>query len=141
MATDPLRSLTHRSPARGVSPVIGVVLMVAITIVLAAIIGAFVLGFAPDAAEMTPTATVEFTAAENGVTIDHQGGDQLDLAEHTLLVAGDAEDGNDSMDTTLAAGQSATFEIGDPQAGEDVEIALRHEPSGELVARQELDLT
>jgi flagellin-like protein len=33
---------------RGVSPVIGVILMVAITVILAAVIGAFVLGLGDD---------------------------------------------------------------------------------------------
>jgi flagellin-like protein len=44
---------------KGVSPVIGVILMVAITVILAAVIGTFVLGFA-DQLDQNPQAVVTF---------------------------------------------------------------------------------
>lgn len=51
---------------RGVSPVIGVILLVAITVILAAVIGAFVLGF-DEPEEPGPCETIE------GVTIEPDG--------------------------------------------------------------------
>ncbi len=47
----------------GVSPVIGVILMVAITVILAAVIASFVLGMGPNTAT-TPTATFSSEAAD-----------------------------------------------------------------------------
>ena len=41
---------------RAVSPVIGVILMVAITVILAAVIGTFVLGLGDSLADSQPTA-------------------------------------------------------------------------------------
>ena len=68
---DPLDSnmkLQSQSNAedRAVSPVIGVILMVAITVILAAVIGTFVLGLG-ESVEQNPTAGV--TVEENEVTL------------------------------------------------------------------------
>jgi flagellin-like protein len=60
-----------------VSPVIGVILMVAITVILAAVIGTFVLGLGSEVQE-TPSA--QFTFDETGtneITITHDGGDPI----------------------------------------------------------------
>jgi flagellin-like protein len=57
---------TNVGNQEGVSPVIGVILMVAITVILAAVIGTFVLGFA-DQLQQNPQAVVTFdedTAAQ-----------------------------------------------------------------------------
>ena len=65
-----------------VSPVIGVILMVAITVILAAVIGVFVFGFGgPPLLEKPPTTSV--TAVNNpdtqeaDIKIIHKGGDML----------------------------------------------------------------
>ena len=50
---------TNVGNQEGVSPVIGVILMVAITVILAAVIGTFVLGFA-DQLQQNPQAVVTF---------------------------------------------------------------------------------
>lgn len=70
-----------------VSPVIGVILMVAITVILAAVIASFVLGLG-DTTETTPTATIDFeqdgevgsgsAASDATVAIIHNGGDTLE---------------------------------------------------------------
>lgn len=63
---------------RGVSPVIGVILMVAITVILAAVIGAFVLGLGDQVSEQPPTAQVGFDFNGNtSVDITHDGGDPI----------------------------------------------------------------
>ena len=70
---------------RGVSPVIGVVLMVAITVILAAVIGSFVLDLG-DSVQSAPQATFDYEANEtnagtiNQITITHEGGDTIDSA-------------------------------------------------------------
>jgi archaeal type IV pilus assembly protein PilA len=64
-----------------VSPVIGVILMVAITVILAAVIAAFVFGMG--APETAPQASIRGSADAVGVTsaimLEHQGGDAIDL--------------------------------------------------------------
>ena len=59
-------STPRREPiggGRGFSPVIGVILMVAITVILAAVIGTFVLGLG-DSVEQNPQAGVTFNEAD-----------------------------------------------------------------------------
>jgi len=60
---------TNASNQEGVSPVIGVILMVAITVILAAVIGTFVLGFA-DQLQQNPQAVVTFDEDTADQTLD-----------------------------------------------------------------------
>ena len=53
---------------RAVSPVIGVILMVAITVILAAVIGTFVLGLG-ESVEQNPSAGVTVDSATDNVTL------------------------------------------------------------------------
>jgi len=79
--------------SRAVSPVIGVILMVAITVILAAVIGAFVLEIG-DQQETAPSTSFDSeqrtvfikghtgnTANETEVTFTHAGGDVLDVTQ------------------------------------------------------------
>jgi flagellin-like protein len=76
----------------GVSPVIGVILMVAITVILAAVIAAFVFGMGGSLNEAPPS--VSLTAASNGATsgediiIEHSGGEALAGSEWKVSVVG-----------------------------------------------------
>lgn len=70
-----------------VSPVIGVILMVAITVILAAVIAAFVFGMGPP--EQAPQASIRLSDASkatNNITLQHQGGDVIDLTKTTITV-------------------------------------------------------
>lgn len=68
-----------------VSPVIGVILMVAITVILAAVIAAFVFGMGPP--EQAPQASIRMTDVNaNNITLQNQGGDPIDLSKTTLTV-------------------------------------------------------
>ena len=81
-----------------VSPVIGVILMVAITVILAAVIASFVLGLGNQAQQGAPTATIGFDYEqidENSgsgnsnwgvLTISHDGGDSV--SDQELYVRG-----------------------------------------------------
>ncbi|MEF8771343.1 type IV pilin N-terminal domain-containing protein [Halodesulfurarchaeum sp.] len=71
---------------RGVSPVIGVILMVAITVILAAVIGSFVLGIGGDI-EQAPQASLSI---DDGNLV-HQGGDTINAT--VLNSDGGEEDG------------------------------------------------
>jgi len=61
-----------------VSPVIGVILMVAITVILAAVIGTFVLGLGDQVSESAPQASMSFEFNDSGVNITHEGGETLE---------------------------------------------------------------
>ncbi|MCC7575364.1 MAG: type IV pilin, partial [Methanomethylovorans sp.] len=71
-----------------VSPVIGVILMVAITVILAAVIAAFVFGMGPP--EQAPQASLRASAAGDGtdtwIKLEHQGGDVIMVKETNTRV-------------------------------------------------------
>ena len=62
-----------------VSPVIGVILMVAITVILAAVIASFVLGLGDQAGSVAPQAsfTSDYDTSEENLTITHDSGDSI----------------------------------------------------------------
>ncbi|KAB1191204.1 MULTISPECIES: type IV pilin [Haloferax] len=79
------------SESRAVSPVIGVILMVAITVILAAVIGTFVLGLGDQVGDNAPQASFSFDYTANAadpangsVTITHESGDALDATMITI---------------------------------------------------------
>ena len=82
------------------TPVIGVILMVAITVIMAAVIGTFVLGIGSQVSGNTPKVSFGFVFDGGGddfnsgnsndsVTITHRGGDGLDREEITVNVGGE----------------------------------------------------
>jgi len=78
---------------RGVSPVIGVILMVAITVILAAVIGTFVLGLGDQVSQTAPQATLspEGTQSVEGdvaIVLSHGGGDDIQSGETDIVVDG-----------------------------------------------------
>ncbi|NEU57093.1 type IV pilin [Halorussus sp. MSC15.2] len=76
-----------------VSPVIGVILMVAITVILAAVIGTFVLGLGDRVSEAQPNAqfSFEYSQAEghNWVNVTHDGGEGVEGDQLKMDVGGD----------------------------------------------------
>jgi flagellin-like protein len=77
-----------------VSPVIGVILMVAITVILAAVIGTFVLGLGEQVQENPPSAQWTFEYTDEGETgndileITHDGGEPVEDTRLTASVEG-----------------------------------------------------
>lgn len=96
------------SDDRAVSPVIGVILMVAITVILAAVIGTFVLGLGDQVSQTTPNASFQFDYEKNDITendsleVTHGGGDTIQASELNASVTGaiNASDGNSGVDYT-----------------------------------------
>ena len=83
-----------------VSPVIGVMLMLIVTVVIAAVIAAFATGTVGDSSQ-TPTALLEYSGQKLALSddlesfyIEHKGGDVLSL--HNLLVVIEPEGGPNS---------------------------------------------
>jgi flagellin-like protein len=106
-----LRNL--RDDENAVSPVIGVILMVAITVILAAVIGTFVLGLG-DSLQQAPQSTLNAEDASEGYdnsvgygtdgaaafTISQDGGDAIQLADTQIVI------------NNQSSSDSATFEQG-----------------------------
>jgi len=106
-----------------VSPVIGVILMVAITVILAAVIGTFVLGLGDQVSQTAPQASItvdsvstsnpESDTASDGIdeatiTLKHGGGDPIVASETEIKVS---QDGGGSV--TFAGGSGDEFSTAD----------------------------
>ena len=101
-----------------VSPVIGVILMVAITVILAAVIGTFVLGLGQNLQNTAPTSSVSFSDASAqypGASLptdafvgSHDSGDSLKAKNIKIVVR---EDSDSSVVTTWDDGSWSTGDI------------------------------
>ncbi|MCU4800915.1 type IV pilin N-terminal domain-containing protein [Halobacteria archaeon HArc-gm2] len=113
-----------------VSPVIGVILMVAITVILAAVIATFVLGLGDQVSNTAPQASFSFDFDETGtsghditddgspdsgtLTVTHEGGDSIPASGISIIAnPGDSAAGGSSGDVftsgnDLSAGSSDT---------------------------------
>jgi flagellin-like protein len=144
-----------------VSPVIGVILMVAITVILAAVIGTFLLGLGDQVQSSAPNANFQFeytgdfsTAADTGtVTIVHNGGQDIDSANLAVQVgdqtvwdggsfdpdstgdwaSGTTTDWGDGSTTTVSTG--STQQIDQDSSGNDDRgddvLVIWQSPSGD----------
>jgi len=132
--------MRHIKNEEAVSPVLGVILMVAITVIVATIIAVFMFGVGePDEA---PQAKLKFTANATDVLIKHEGGDALLLRE-CLITITDADNG-DSLNTantplngsgTLTPGGRIAYNYTtSTTAGDIIEIMVMDEPTGQLIA-------
>jgi flagellin-like protein len=86
-----LKQFLHDDDA--VSPVIGVILMVAITVILAAVIATFVLGLGDSVGDNAPQATFSFDYTENApgndsLEVTHDGGASIEAARLNATVSG-----------------------------------------------------
>jgi len=135
---------------RGVSPVIGVILMVAITVILAAVIGAFVLGLGDQASQSAPQASFEFDFdGDTNVTLTHAGGDSIDNSTLDVTVGSQAvynssgpveeidEDTvyvDNNWEETISTGQSIEFGFEEDDdietSGETVRIVWNNPAGG-----------
>ena len=107
---------------RAVSPVIGVILMVAITVILAAVIGSFVLGLGNSVQQTAPNANFDFEFDDSGsdgiVTATHTGGDTI----------------SDTETLTLQAPVNSTNVSGPISAGDSIAAKYNSDSSGDRIA-------
>jgi len=109
---------------RAVSPVIGVILMVAITVILAAVIGTFVLGLGDQLQDTTPTASFGFdqgslsaTDADGEsrtlttVSITHESGDTISESNIRITIDGNPAVTYDDSANTAGEPWSSSGEI------------------------------
>jgi len=93
-----------------VSPVIGVILMVAITVILAAVIATFVLGLGESVSSTAPQASFDFNPDDGDGTITMTTGDEIDISNVDVTVNG-SDAGITPNSGTLTAG--TTISVGD----------------------------
>ena len=104
-----------------VSPFIGVILMVAITVILAAVIGTFVLNLGDNLQQSSPTATFSFDDAagnDDNVVITHDGGDTIP-ADRLTVKCGSGTESNWDTDPASAG---TTHTCTDASVGETIKI-------------------
>jgi len=117
-----------------VSPVIGVILMVAITVILAAVIASFVLGLG-DQQETAPNVSFEFEFVEDGgptgdqIVIEKTGGDAVDGANIYIrgnnptpanLESGNYDASNSIDDYSIGTADTSVDAIGGYTAGNEL---------------------
>lgn len=73
-----------------VSPVIGVMLMIAVTIIIAAVVSGFAGGYS-DEDRKAPTATISCQVTDAGLLFTHESGEFIDLAD-VIVVLRNGED-------------------------------------------------
>jgi flagellin-like protein len=127
-----------RTDDSAVSPVIGVILMVAITVILAAVIGTFVLGLGESLGNSAPQAQYNFEYADAGgtdnkwVNVSHQGGDPVKNSTIDIEVGsndiydGDANSFTPFPNSKITAGDQVTINVSATQ-GDTVQIVWTSE--------------
>ena len=129
---------------RAVSPVIGVILMVAITVILAAVIGTFVLGLGDQVQETAPNAQISITNITHdgtdvtSVTFVHNGGDSF-TADNTqqlrVTVGGEPLNGSEAF--PFRAGDEITLTGAAGAPGDTVRVVwVGEDRSNVLTQRQ-----
>ena len=124
-----------------VSPVIGVILMVAITVILAAVIGTFVLSLGSDLQNNPPNAQFTFSQEDNGnLTMTHDGGDSVDVEKMSVTYDGSddlscqtngaANDEWSGGDAELTAGDSCTLDNSKLTDGDTIRITWESDDGG-----------
>jgi len=115
-----------------VSPVIGVILMVAITVILAAVIGTFVLGIG-SGQETTPSASFEWeydADAATAVTATHNGGETFNDENTNELRVGEQGDVNDDWTLPVSAGDQQRIECANNPCDSGAKIVIIWEANG-----------
>jgi flagellin-like protein len=131
------------SDERAVSPVIGVILMVAITVILAAVIGTFVLGLGDQLSSSSPSASIGFdydlneTSDVGNLTVSHNGGDKIEASNVNVTTGVDIGFYNDAETFKSSGNSSISFaDMGESDqigAGTSVKVAADDSgPSDEL---------
>lgn len=109
---------------KGVSPVIGVILMVAITVILAAVIATFALSFTESTSESVPNANFdaelvneEVSEGDTILQFTHQGGNAVDADAVGVSAPAGEDDGisvsTNTSDDRITAGDTITVDLED----------------------------
>ncbi len=108
---------------RGVSPVIGVVMMIAVTVMLAAAISTFALDMGSEPA-VPPQASWDFEwDGETNLTVAHDGGEPVDGSEVRIDAASiDEQAWLSETPLMWQLGDQATYDLGDLDPGDEIQL-------------------
>ena len=133
-----------------VSPVIGVILMVAITVILAAVIATFVLGLGEQVSDSAPNASFNFDYTDESagsdvdigtdsgdayVNITHSGGPNIDDSQ--LSIAGDQSGDWTESDNEISAGDSISVGV---NYGDRISVVWENQEGTESSTLQRFDV-
>lgn len=131
---------------RSQSPIIGNILLVAIVVILAAVIGVLALGFGEKVSTNPPAVSIDTTIGESDVTVQHLSGDVVDPTTVEVVVEGpnatvrySLENLRGDASDDFAAGDS--FRLSHGVSSGLVAVRVVHEPSNSLVDRTRRTLT
>ncbi|GAA0526968.1 type IV pilin [Halorubrum aquaticum] len=134
---------------RAVSPVIGVILMVAITVILAAVIGTFVLGLGDSLGDSQPSTQLDVSLSSDGagngtITIEHVGGDTVPSGD-VRVVIDDVDSSNQAsgmLDTSISVGDTVDADFGGSSTKvNEARVRLIHEPSESILFERTYDVS
>jgi flagellin-like protein len=111
--TDRLQLRAFFSAEEAVSPVIGVILMVAITVILAAVIGTFTLGLYEGGNEAAPTVNfdTQYDETNEVLNVTHVHGAVVETNRLSWVVTGDGYSSLDGFPSSrVSPGDKATLE-------------------------------
>ena len=140
-----------------VSPVIGVILMVAITVILAAVIATFVLGLGEQVSDTAPQASFSFdfddsdtstndfgslSSGEGALTVTHDGGATLNADQ--LYISGQNtgdrvawSDGDYKTDSEISSGDTATLQV---NKGDSIKVTWQNEQGTDSATLSDYDV-
>jgi len=114
---------------KGVSPVIGVILVVAITVVLAAVVGTFALGLgeSQDTAPQSSWKTDYTDGSPDTLELSHESGDAMESDRLFVVVSGASSgNGKTSVDTLVTESEvssGSTIVIDDTNFGGSLDLS------------------
>jgi len=113
---------------RAVSPVIGVILMVAITVILAAVIGTFVLGLGDQVQQTSPQASFGFDYTNpsddtaDTLEVTHESGDSISASQLSIVVSGADDDGESNVNQKYTWNNFEDSDVTDVNAGTTITV-------------------
>ena len=119
-----------------VSPVIGVILMVAITVILAAVIGTFVLGLSDSVQSTSPNAQFTFNENNTGaLEMTHDGGDGVDVGNLNVVSDNSSANlaSNNICQNNSAPAPSQNWTSSELSAGDTCTIPSTYMSEGESI--------
>ena len=122
------------------SSVIGNILLVAIVVTLAAVIGVTVLGLSETVGNTSPSVSLDTSVDESTITVRHTAGETLDPTNVEVVVAGPNATIRYSMenfrgDPTRPFKAGTTFSLPHGVSAGRVDVRVVHEPSESIISR------
>lgn len=127
---------------RGVSSVIGVVLMVAVAVILAAVIASFALGIGNQTEDTTPNVQLDVEEKivditdrpTNVVVFKHQSGKAIDASNLKVEVNGKKafDMTNDGKIVEVTSSDSSVFNGGEYKVGNKIRVVLHEVPNSQV---------